>query len=119
MHNFATFFAPGFFNIKCIAKSLVVIDFFPTRGKGKVPGKAADLNVCENLGAILMDRVEVNLDGQPEGGKKKMFHLKRALLTELRKLASDAQLLEKLIGSFKGRMILLKDRNGLRLHALS
>ena len=75
------------------------IDFFSS---SEFPGSSPDLNVCENVGSILKDRVEertVNYDGIPS-----LNDLRREVTEVLREMEFDSQLFCDLLKSYPSRM---------------
>ena len=78
------------------------IDFFSS---SEFPGSSPDLNVCENVGSILKDRVEertVNYDSIPS-----LNDLRREVTEVLREMEFDSQLFCNLLKSYPSRMLAL------------
>ena len=61
-------------------------------------GNSPDMNVVENLGSILMDKVDEALDRTR--GKRTKLKLRRIITKTLNQLSKDIQLLESLVRSF-------------------
>ena len=78
------------------------IDFF---GNGEWPGSSPDLNPCENLGAILKDRVEQRLEISGEG-------LEEALHNTLVDMEYDTDLFTSLLLSIPSRLTSVREAKG-------
>ena len=78
------------------------IDFF---GNSEWPGSSPDLNPCENLGAILKDRVEHRLENSGET-------LEEALHNTLTDMEYDRDLFTSLLLSYPSRLTSVKESNG-------
>ena len=88
------------------------IDFFRYNGYGRWPGGSPDLNPAENLGAIVIDRVEGkmdNYDGDTKNAASNLTKLLEEVLTDIRK---DTELLQNLLKSFHRRLSLVKESGG-------
>ena len=85
------------------------IDFFDN---SQWPGSSPDLNVAENLGAIMKDRTEEALEAFPISDRSKPAVLKQTLNTVLKEMSKDTELFEKLLKSYPRRMAAVKAANG-------
>lgn len=92
---------------------------FNPSGKRRVPPYSADLNLAENMGAILMESVEEILDEHDIAYTIKGPRLVAEIERVLKGLAADKQLLSRMISAFKPRMALLHAAKGQRLKELS
>ena len=92
------------------------ISMFNPAGDKKVPQYSVDVNVAENMRAILMEK---NLDDKDITYSAKTAQLITQLEIVLTKLTADKSLLRPLIGSFRKRIQLLRDSKGKRLKHLS
>ena len=75
-----------------------------TQNNSQWPGSSPDLNVAENLGAILKDRVDASLFAEPEADRLKQSVLLRIIETELTKMSGDTELFERLLRSYPKRI---------------
>ena len=78
------------------------VDFF---GNDEWPGSSPDLNACENLGAIVKDRVEKRLSGSNDD-------LEAALARVLGDLEFDTELFTSLLESYPARLDAVKKAGG-------
>ena len=78
------------------------IDFF---GNSEWPGSSPDLNACENLGAILKERVESQLASHNET-------LETALQRSLGDLEFDTELFCRLLQSYPARLDAVRKAGG-------
>ena len=78
------------------------IDFF---GNGEWPGSSPDLNPCENMGAIVKDRVEKRLLVSGEALEEALFHV-------LSELEYDTELFVSLLESYPSRLTSVREANG-------
>ena len=85
------------------------LDFF---GNSEWPGSSPDLNVTENLGAILKTRVDEVLISLPEDERSRGVTVNRVLEAELSKMENDTELFYSLLSSYPDRMAAVKDANG-------
>ena len=86
------------------------IDFF---NNSQWPGSSPDLNVTENLGAILKDKVDASLAAYEDSEGSKKSVLLTVIKSELRKMAKDLDLFESLLRSYPARLEEVKKANGL------
>ena len=85
------------------------IDFFDN---SQWPGSSPDLNVAENLGAIMKDKTEEALEAFPVSDRSKTAVLKQTLNAVLEEMSKDTELFEKLLKSYPRRMAAVKAANG-------
>ena len=74
------------------------------------PGNSPDLNPCENVGALLKDKVEKSLHRNPDCLKKEV--LKSAVIQALQSMENDTELFEKLLRSFPERIQAVRTARG-------
>ena len=86
-----------------------MIDFFDN---SQWPGSPLDLNVCENLGAILKDRVENKLSTYPITEQLSESLLIQVVENELREISNDTDLFFRLLASYPARLEAVKKANG-------
>ena len=87
------------------------IDFFRFSGYGRWPGKSADLNPAESVGAIMQERVEDKLlDIDPKDIDRTL--LLRTVKGVLEDLQGDTALFKNLLRSFKARLDLVRASGG-------
>lgn len=87
------------------------LDFFRFNGYGRWPGKSADLNPAESVGAIMQERVEnalLNID--PKDITKQI--LVRTITDVLEDMKSERSLFRNLLRSFRRRLDLVKAAGG-------
>ena len=86
------------------------IDFFDN---SLWPGSSPDLNVTENIGAIMKDRVEEGLEAFEVAERSKPAAiLRQTLTTVLEELSDDTELFEKLLKSYPRRLQAVKAAKG-------
>ena len=85
------------------------IDFFDN---SQWPGSSPDLNVAENLGAIMKDKTEEALEAFPVSDRSNPAVLKQTLNAVLEEMSKDTELFEKLLKSYPRRMAAVKAANG-------
>ena len=85
------------------------IDFFDN---SQWPGYSPDLNVCENLGAILKDRVEESLSNDPAKSRSSKDGLLEIIEEELHDMSDDTELLQTLLKSYPARLEAVKNAGG-------
>lgn len=83
------------------------IDFFDNT---VWPGSSPDLNPCENIGAILKEKVDAFLHQNPNRLKKEM--VRTAETNILNDMKNDQQLFENLLNSFPSRLRAVKASHG-------
>ena len=71
-------------------------------------GYSPDLNVCENLGAILEDRVEEMISRDGAYLRSDEDRLLEIIESELGDMAADTELLETLLKSYPARLETVK-----------
>ena len=71
-----------------------------------------DLNVAENLDAIMKDRTKEALEAFPVSDRSKPAVLKQTLTAVLEEMSKDTELFEKLLKSYPRRMAAVKAANG-------
>ncbi len=71
----------------------------------KFPPYSADVNVCENVGAIAMEKVEEKLDKLGITYTVTPFRLHIIINQVMRELAADTEQLERLVDSFVAALI--------------
>ena len=76
------------------------------------PGYSPDLNVCENLGAILKDRVEESLSNDPAKSRSSKDGLLEIIEEELHDMSDDTELLQTLLKSYPARLEAVKNAGG-------
>ena len=84
------------------------LDFFDN---SQWPGSSPDLNVAENLGAIMKDRIEEALEAYAVTERSKPAILMQTLNTALEEMSKDAELFEKLLKSYPRRLAAVKAAN--------
>lgn len=77
------------------------IDFFDN---SQWPGNSPDLNPCENVGAIIKDKVESALHTFPDNPQQGLLNLQNVLHNVLRNLENDTNLFDSLLRSFPARL---------------
>ena len=85
------------------------LDFFDN---SQWPGSSLDLNIAENLGAIMKDRTEEALEAFAVTEKSKPPILMQTLNTVLEEMSKDTELFEKLLKSYPRRLAAVKAANG-------
>ena len=85
------------------------VDFFSNT---QWPGSSPDLNVAENVGAILKDRTEEELLKHPSSDRIKPKILSSTLNKVLRSLENDTDLFERLLRSYPTRLAEVRKMNG-------
>lgn len=85
------------------------IDFFDN---SQWPGCSPDLNVAENLGAIMKNRTEEALEAFPVGERSKPAILRQTLTSVLDEMSEDTELFEKLLKSYPSRLAAVKAAGG-------
>ena len=85
------------------------IDFFDNT---QWPGSSPDLNVAENLGAIMKDRVEDALQVFSEVERSKPEILMNSLNDVLQEMSDDTELFEKLLRSYPDRLRAVREAKG-------
>ena len=85
------------------------VDFFDN---SQWPGYSPDLNACENLGAILKDRVEESIAKDNANSRGSKRRLLRIIETELSAMAEDTDLFEALLKSYPKRLEAVKKAGG-------
>ena len=85
------------------------VDFFDN---SQWPGFSPDLNACENLGAILKDRVEESIAKDNANSRGSKRRLLRIIETELSAMAEDTDLFEALLKSYPKRLEAVKKAGG-------
>lgn len=83
------------------------VDFFDNT---QWPGNSPDLNPCENLGAIIKQRVETNIHKRKSPLCKES--LKNHLQSVLNELQNDAHLFERLLKTFPVRLAAVQQARG-------
>ena len=78
------------------------IDFF---GNAEWPGSSPDLNACENMGAILKDRVEKQLSTSGETLEEVLFNV-------LSDMEYDTELFVSLLSSYPSRLTSVREAHG-------
>ena len=86
------------------------IDFFDN---SQWPGYSPDLNVAENLGAIMKNRTEEALEAYPEGERSNPAILRQTLTSVLDEMSEDTELFENLLKSYPRRLAAVKAAGGL------
>ena len=85
------------------------VDFFDN---SQWPGLSPDLNVTENLGAILKDRVEASLSDYTDTERLSADVLLQTIEKELKDMAKDTELFETLLRSYPSRLEEVRKENG-------
>lgn len=87
------------------------LDFFRYNGFGRWPGKSADLNPAESIGAIMQEQVEDELlEVDPKDITREV--LVRTINQVLQRLKSNRQLFRNLLVSFRRRLDLVEAAGG-------
>ena len=81
-------------------------------GYGRWPGNSPDLNVAENLGAIIMDKVQDQIAKKSGPGKYSNKTLLKCLHKVLLETSQDTELFKNLVMSFPKRLMEVKKANG-------
>ena len=81
-------------------------------GRSIWPGSSPDLNVAENIGAIMKDRVEAGLLDFEEQERCKPDILRQTLEAVLQEISDDTELFGKLLKSYPRRLKAVKDAKG-------
>ena len=89
------------------------VDFFDN---SLWPGSSPDLNVAENIGVIMKNRVEEGLLSFEEQERCKSAILRQTLDTVLDELSDDTELFEKLLKYYPRRLQAVKDARGYHGH---
>ena len=82
------------------------VDFFDN---SQWPGSSPDLNVMENLGALLKDRVEASLSDFIATDKDFLLQI---FEYELDEMSKDTDLFARLLPSYPSRLVEVKRNNG-------
>lgn len=85
------------------------IDFF---GNEEWPGNSPDLNVCENVGSILKDKVEKRMMSEPLATRFSRTRMEEHIDAVLREMEFDTELFESLLSSYPARLQAVRDANG-------
>ena len=85
------------------------IDFF---GNNEWPGNSPDLNPCENVGAIIKDRVETRMHKLRGPNPYSIATLRNALTEVLAAMEFDTQLFESLLRSYPRRLAAVRQARG-------
>jgi hypothetical protein len=91
------------------------IDFIKASGYGRWPGNSPDINPAENIGAILMNQLDFELDKYKGDGKYSKLVLMRILRRILRRMKENKQLLRDLVLSFPDRLKKVKQSKGWKI----
>ena len=81
------------------------IDFF---SKSEYPGYSPDLNPCENIGAIINQRVDTRIVQERGDGN----YDRETLVKVLESTEYSTDLLEKILLSYGGRLDAMREANG-------
>jgi hypothetical protein len=92
------------------------IDFIHSKGFGRWPGNSPDLNPAENLGSILKDQLQCELDKFDGDHKYSVNVLMRILRRILRRMKKNTKLLNDLVLSFPSRLQKVKESNGSKIN---
>ncbi|CAF3837255.1 unnamed protein product [Rotaria sp. Silwood1] len=85
------------------------IDFFD---QTEWPGSSPDLNVAENVGSILMDKVESLMINEPGFNRNSSVVLLEHLQYVLHELKNETELFESLLKSYTQRLRAVREANG-------
>jgi hypothetical protein len=92
------------------------MDFIRAKGFGRWPGNSPDINPAENLGSVLMNQLECELDKFNGDGKYSINVLMRILRKILKRMQKNTKLLNDLVLSFQSRLQQVKESNGLKIN---
>ena len=84
-------------------------DFFT---KAEWPGSSPDLNLCEHLGSILKDRVEMRMLKEIGKNRLNMTRRKKHIVEVLQELEYDTDLFHNLLTSYPSRLEAVKNAQG-------
>ena len=76
------------------------------------PGSSPDLNVTENLGTILKDKVEASLSDYSAADRLNKDFLLQTIENELEEMSKDTELFETLLRSYPSRLVEVRKNNG-------
>ena len=76
------------------------------------PGGSPDLNPAENVGTMLMEKVEERMDNSKAGDKFKRKGMVRFIKLAMAEIEKDEEFRIKLLESFIDRVIAVKYSNG-------
>lgn len=85
------------------------IDFFD---RTEWPGSSPDLNVAENVGSILMDKVESLMISERDSNRNSSVVLLNHLQNVLHELENERELFESLLKSYPQRLKAVCEANG-------